>query len=272
MNNDFGSAFRDPDPIPRLGSQAQEPPLRLTLEEIETAENKHLAQTISRDTLQNIDPREQIKNRYGLILEKPGKGEQWFFGTVHNRNERSVEKEVWDIFSTTPRVRRVQILNFVVEVTDASGDTIDQIPIEVRGMEISGYLPENGHPVAVCGARNAKDQVVHTYKVINLHTRSSLSVVPEKDCFIATAVYGSIDSPQVQQLRAFRDYKLMQTWLGRKIVRMYYRYSPTIAERLSFGSRRANAVRMALELFIFAFCQMHGCPDRNYQEGELGND
>lgn len=55
-------------------------------------------------------------------------------------------------------------------------------------------------------------------------------------CYIATAVYGSYDCPQVWTLRRFRDYFLRKTWYGRLFVKTYYAISPT-AVRL-FGKTK----------------------------------
>lgn len=45
----------------------------------------------------------------------------------------------------------------------------------------------------------------------------------EKDlCFVATAVYGSENAPQVQTLRDFRDNVLMKNSLGSSFVNFYY--------------------------------------------------
>lgn len=53
-------------------------------------------------------------------------------------------------------------------------------------------------------------------------------------CYIATAVYGSYDCPQVWVLRRFRDSTLLRTWHGRIFVKIYYTISPKLI-RL-FGS------------------------------------
>lgn len=54
-------------------------------------------------------------------------------------------------------------------------------------------------------------------------------VAPEvKGCFVATAVYGSYDCPQVWTLRRFRDDTLASTWYGRLFIRTYYAVSPTL--------------------------------------------
>lgn len=49
-------------------------------------------------------------------------------------------------------------------------------------------------------------------------------------CYVATAVYGSYDCPQVWTLRRYRDYTLAETWYGRAFVHAYYAISPTLVK------------------------------------------
>ena len=49
-------------------------------------------------------------------------------------------------------------------------------------------------------------------------------------CYIATAVYGSYDCPQVWTLRRYRDYTLAETWYGRAFIHTYYAISPTLVK------------------------------------------
>lgn len=49
-------------------------------------------------------------------------------------------------------------------------------------------------------------------------------------CYIATAVYGSYDCPEVWTLRRFRDYSLAETIFGRAFIRLYYAISPTLVK------------------------------------------
>lgn len=49
-------------------------------------------------------------------------------------------------------------------------------------------------------------------------------------CYIATAVYGSYDCPQVWTLRRFRDNTLSKTWYGRAFISIYYSISPILVE------------------------------------------
>ena len=46
-------------------------------------------------------------------------------------------------------------------------------------------------------------------------------------CYIATAVYGSYNCPQVYIMRRYRDNVLMSTWYGRLFIKLYYAISPT---------------------------------------------
>lgn len=49
-------------------------------------------------------------------------------------------------------------------------------------------------------------------------------------CYVATAVYGSYDCPEVWTLRRFRDNILAETWYGRVFIRSYYAISPTLVK------------------------------------------
>lgn len=49
-------------------------------------------------------------------------------------------------------------------------------------------------------------------------------------CYVATAVYGSYDCPQVWTLRRFRDDTLAKSFFGRLFIYLYYAISPTLVE------------------------------------------
>ena len=57
-----------------------------------------------------------------------------------------------------------------------------------------------------------------------------MNLLKTKGCYVATAVYGSYDCPEVWTLRRFRDYKLASTWWGRVFIHTYYAISPTLVK------------------------------------------
>ena len=65
-----------------------------------------------------------------------------------------------------------------------------------------------------------------TYSSPGLHAPKASS----GGCYVATAVYGSYDCPQVWTLRRYRDDVLAETWYGRAFIRAYYAISPTMVK------------------------------------------
>lgn len=72
-------------------------------------------------------------------------------------------------------------------------------------------------------------------------------------CFIATAVFGDIDAPEVVALRVFRNEYLCRNRLGRVAVRLYYRISPGIAEQLKRSPRACAIIKAFLRLLVCKF-------------------
>ncbi len=80
----------------------------------------------------------------------------------------------------------------------------------------------------------AMEQIVTPSKPVTLsedvaHSNSSSTKSPE-GCYIATAVYGSYDCPEVWILRRYRDYILWPTWYGKLAIKTYYTLSPSIVK------------------------------------------
>lgn len=69
-------------------------------------------------------------------------------------------------------------------------------------------------------------------------------------CYIATMAYGDYDHPQVLELRKFRDDFLSRTILGRSFIKLYYRYSPSLVQRLKNKQGINIIIRKGLDQFI----------------------
>ncbi|WP_263818935.1 J domain-containing protein [Salinibacter sp.] len=69
-------------------------------------------------------------------------------------------------------------------------------------------------------------------------------------CFVATAVYGDYDHPDVRRLRRFRDETLRHAAWGRMFIAWYYRYGPGLAKRLKGHQYLKRSVRWTLARFV----------------------
>ena len=95
-------------------------------------------------------------------------------------------------------------------------------------------------------------------------------IIPEKSltkagCFIATAIYGSYDCPQVWTLRRFRDNILAETWLGRKFINIYYSISPVIVKWFGHSDWFNNMWKSKLDKMV-AKLQSKGVDDTPYYD------
>ena len=95
--------------------------------------------------------------------------------------------------------------------------------------------------------------------------KASPAPVQKKGCYIATAVYGSYDCPEVWTLRRFRDDRLEKSACGRLLVRVYYRISPWLVERFGHVSSLRTMCRRMLDGLI-RHLNGHGFDDTPYSD------
>lgn len=86
-------------------------------------------------------------------------------------------------------------------------------------------------------------------------------------CYVATAVYGSYDCPQVWVLRRYRDNTLASTWYGRVFIRTYYTVSPTIVKWFGDTKWFKHLWKNKLDKLVFNL-QISGVEDTPYQDTE----
>lgn len=86
-------------------------------------------------------------------------------------------------------------------------------------------------------------------------------------CYVATAVYGSYNCPQVWTLRRYRDCMLAKTWYGRTFIRIYYAISPMLVKIFGHTNWFKNMWRRKLDLMV-AKLKANGIKDTPYEDIE----
>ena len=74
---------------------------------------------------------------------------------------------------------------------------------------------------------------------------------PDKGgCYVATAVYGAYDCPEVWVLRRWRDTCLASTAVGRQFIHVYYGVSPTVVSAVGSHAWFTGLIRRPLDRFV----------------------
>ncbi len=109
--------------------------------------------------------------------------------------------------------------------------TIDQRLIDAWSYTYSngGYVKETTLTAEAKQSR-FNDMMTWHQKIKDIDPSYVIPERPRGGCYVATAVYGSYDCPEVWTLRRYRDCDLAETWYGRVFIHTYYAISPTLVK------------------------------------------
>ena len=167
------------------------------------------------------------------------------------------------------------------------GETVD-VPISSEAVIQCRVVPANANPMpkAVWKSSNPRTVkiisegdckcLVRTYGVgysvltcslenTDIQKNIRVNVVKEKGCYVATAVYGSYDCPEVWTLRRYRDNYLASGVLGRAFIKTYYAVSPT-AVRWFGETKWFNKLWKSVLDKMVAKLKSRGYEDTPYQD------
>lgn len=115
--------------------------------------------------------------------------------------------------------------------------------------------------------KKASERLLNSYgrKIRKYHPRYTAPKLKKGGCYVATAVYGSYDCPQVWTLRRYRDDKLAKTALGRLFIRTYYALSPTLVRLFGARSWFHRLLKPRLDRLVSRL-QKEGVADTPYED------
>jgi len=113
--------------------------------------------------------------------------------------------------------------------------------------------------------RQADEEKRREQALAQERARSSATKKKSGGCYVATAVYGSYDCPQVRVLRRWRDSALLPTRWGRGLVGMYYAISPHLVKHLGGRTWLLALTKKPLDRFV-AWLLNSGTSDAPYRD------
>lgn len=152
-------------------------------------------------------------------------------------------KAAWDRY-TEQCWAAIDLINLAINLSDDDG-TADKTRYEnkifiLKELESSGsYHYSNGgwskeYTYTGEGKQKIIDMIMECHnKIKEIDPSYTIPERPQQTsngCYVATAVYGSYDCPEVWTLRRYRDYTLAETWHGRAFIKTYYAISPTLVK------------------------------------------
>ena len=209
--------------IGEIGSQADKYTLRLPQIEKLVLENE-------KDPVKRREILQRITDESILNLKSM---QEVYINTVDEQTLGVANRMFEGLSMATAQICRV--LGFFAEIVKidgekgelGEGDEYKQIIITLLKARVDIALNK--------GTKNAKvvcikaDQINKWIGEVRAYEPDYKQGFQQSDgCYVATAVYGSYDCPQVWTLRRYRDNELAETWYGRAFIKTYYAISPTL--------------------------------------------
>lgn len=153
------------------------------------------------------------------------------------RNYKNIDSQIQNRYLQEMLDRRLA----TVKTLYTLGNTLDSLfGNDKEAIELSVNAWEEAVSIHVVLIRFFQDQEGHR-NTVNKYGEKIKKYKPEyvvpqdiyakkSGCYVATAVYGSYDCPEVWTLRRYRDNTLAITWYGRAFIKIYYAISPTLVK------------------------------------------
>lgn len=172
---------------------------------------------------------------------------------------------VWRNYSY-PNVEKLLDLNGEVKYSGFRIESVgSEFPVAVKkenktGNEKWGFIDKNGRLVIPYqfnetyifqdGFATIDEPIRNASRSSSSGSRPTTSSSSNGGCYIATAVYGSYDCPEVWTLRRYRDNTLDRTLFGRLFIQLYYLVSPSMVKWFGRSMWFKSILRKPLDRFV----------------------
>lgn len=197
------------------------------------------------------DDWEEVEKYYNMVEQNaPHNMEALFFSSFGKAMLSLTDSEYFKRDQKFEVLKKsISVINdYFEESTEDKEKVLRQISDAIEKMYSLNFVYGTGENVPVSGTRNhtiiLENSIRSAFLVELKQIKEVHADLPYIDelitknsvnkevggCYVATAVYGSYDCPQVWTLRRYRDYTLAETWYGRAFIRTYYAISPTLVK------------------------------------------
>lgn len=163
------------------------------------------------------------------------------------------------------------LIQYILTINSGKGGTTEPSPgsydydcgrlVEIKANPDSGYEFTGWSGDVPSGYENDNPLIFTINSDMSLTANFKRIPLWERLCFIATAAYDSPLHPHVRILRDFRDTYLLPSKLGRTLVNLYYKYSPSAAALITKNKALKVVVRINLLPFVaLSFSMLHFGP------------
>jgi len=188
-----------------------------------------------------------------------------------SENITNVHENKFKIILMDAGKNKIQVIKLVREITNIglkeAKDAIDNAPSLIIAEAGRDVLERNKMLLEAAGAVVQLQKVGDFAQVNHTVANGTIVVAEEKKggCYVATAVYGSYDCPEVWTLRRFRDNVLAQTWYGNLFIRLYYASSPAAVRRFGKSAWFCRPFKKVLDRITFSL-NKKGISNRPYED------
>ena len=188
------------------------------------------------------------------------------------RNYKNIDSQIQNRYLQEMLDRRLA----TVKTLYTLGNTLDSLfGNDKEAIELSVNAWEEAVSIHVVLIRFFQDQEGHR-NTVNKYGEKIKKYKPEyvvpqdiyakkSGCYVATAVYGSYDCPEVWTLRRYRDDTLANTWYGRAFIKIYYAISPTLVKCFGNTNWFKNMWKPTLDKMV-AKLNNNGVEDTPYND------